>query len=46
MVNSKKEILRLKQWEIVIKSQIDEIVKNKKINQIIFYTISLNNGGE
>ena len=40
MVNSKKEILRLKQWEIVIKSQIDEIVKNKKLNQIIFYTIS------
>ena len=40
MVNSQKEIARLKDWELVVASHINEIINNKKYNQLIFYSIS------
>ena len=40
MVNSQKEIARLKDWELVVASHINEISNNKKYNQLIFYSIS------
>ena len=40
MVNTKKEIARLKDWELVVASHINEINRNKKHNQLIFYSIS------
>ena len=38
MVND--EIKRLQKWKIIVENQINDIIKNKKLNSSIFYSIS------